>query len=119
MATLPAHRMSQAGQDWLLTCAVDAATVRRTWDAGGLAEFPNRGVAWWLLPPGLTDELDDIHRLTVRPAGWVLTCPPVLHSVAGRWWLERPDGTGRLTNPALLGAALSAAGAQLPTEATR
>ncbi|UIX32994.1 hypothetical protein [Streptomyces sp. GQFP] len=79
----------------------------------------HRGVAWWLLPPDLTDELDGIRRLTVRPPGWVLTCPPVLHSVNGRWWIERPDGSGRLTDPVLLGAALSLDGAQLPTEANR
>ncbi|MEU6230448.1 hypothetical protein [Streptomyces sp. NPDC047042] len=151
MATQTAHRMSQAGQDWLLSCALHPADVQGAWDTEELAEFPtgphwrvaeapllrsveaisrigadrigpvladvHRDVAWWLLPPDLTDELDDIHRLTVRPDGWVLKCPPVLYSVTGRWWLERPDGSGRLTNPVLLGAALSPGGAPLPLEA--
>lgn len=145
--------MSQAGQDWLLTCAVHPADVLRTWDAEELAEFPtgprwcvaeapllrsveaiariggdrigpvladiHRDVAWWLLPPDLTDELDDIRRLTVRPPGWVLKCPPVLYSVNGRWWMERPDGSGRLTDPVLLGAAFSPGGARLSAEASR
>lgn len=69
--------------------------------------------AWWLLPADVGDELDDMHQLTVRPAGWVLKCPPVLYHLSGRIWLERPDGSGRLTDPALLGAAFSP-GSPLP-----
>lgn len=153
MATPPAQRMSQAGQDWLLTCSVHPADTQRTWDAEELAAFPtgphwrvveapllrsveaiariggdrigpvladiHRDAAWWLLPPDLTDELDDVHRLTVQPTGWVLKCPPVHRSVAGRWWIERPDGSGRLTDPVLLGAAFSPGGARLSMEAPR
>ena len=74
--------------------------------------------AWWLLPPGLGDELDDIGLLTVHPHGWLLRCPPVLYPVRGRVWVERPDGTGRLTDPILLGAALGPGGGpRLPAEA--
>lgn len=76
----------------------------------------HRKVAWWLLPPDLADELDDVRRVTVRPAGWVIECPPVPHSVNGRWWIECPDGSGQLTDPAALAAAL---GNRLPTEASR
>lgn len=65
-----------------------------------------REIAWWLLPPSLTDELDDIHTVTVHPRGWVLRCPPVLYPVRGRVWIDRPDGSGRLTDPLLLGSAL-------------
>lgn len=153
MATKPAQRMSQAGQDWLLTCATHPTDVQRAWDAEELAEFPtgphwrvaeapllrsveaiarirgdrigpvladiHRDVAWWLLPPDLTDDLDDIRPVTVRPAGWVLKCPPVLYSVNGRWWIERPDGSGQLTDPTLLGAAFGPGGARLPMEASR
>jgi hypothetical protein len=153
MATTSARRISQAGQDWLLSCALHSADVQGTWDAEELAEFPtgvhwrvveapllrsleaiarigadrigpvladiHRDAAWWLLPPDLTDELDDIRRLTVRPAGWVLKCPPVLYSVNGRWWMERPDGSGQLTDPVLLGAAFSPGGARLSTEASQ
>lgn len=152
MATTFARFTSQAGQDWLLTCAVHPADVERTWDAEELAEFPTgphwriaeaplmpsveaiariggaigpvladiyRGVAWWFLPSDLADDLDDIRRVTVRPAALILTCPPVLRSVNGRWWLERPDGSGRLTDPTLLGAAFGPGGARLSTEASR
>ncbi|WP_326841084.1 hypothetical protein OHB33_01030 [Streptomyces sp. NBC_01558] len=66
-----------------------------------------QGIAWWLLPSALADELDDVHALTVRPCGWILRCPPVLYPVRGRVWIERPDGSGRLNDPVLLGAALS------------
>ncbi|MFF7763130.1 hypothetical protein [Streptomyces griseorubiginosus] len=77
-----------------------------------------RDVAWWLLPADVTDELDDIRRVTVHPTGWLLKCPPVERSLAGRWWLEWPDGTGRLTDPTLLGAAFGPGG-RLSMEAFR
>lgn len=66
--------------------------------------------AWWLVAPSLSDELDDMRQLLVRPAGWALKCPPVLYSVGGRGWLERPDGSGRLTDPTLLAAAFGPGG---------
>ncbi|MFI9339950.1 hypothetical protein ACIG0D_01540 [Streptomyces sp. NPDC052773] len=74
--------------------------------------------AWWLLPPGLGDELDDVRQLTVRPDGWVLKCPP-LYGLGGRTWLKRPDGSGRLTDPVLLGAAFGPGGYNRPSEETR
>ncbi|MEU0433714.1 hypothetical protein ABZ153_19140 [Streptomyces sp. NPDC006290] len=77
-----------------------------------------QGIAWWLLPPTLGEELDDVRTITIHPRGWVLRCPPVLYPVRGRVWIERPDGTGRLTDPELLGAALSPGGGpRLPAEA--
>lgn len=75
--------------------------------------------AWWLLPPVLGDDLDDIRGITIRPAGWVLACPPVVYPVHGRVWVEAPDGSGRLTDPVLLGAALGPGGHRLPAEVTR
>lgn len=69
--------------------------------------------ASWLLPTDLGDDLDDVKQLTVRPAGWSLNCPPVLYGVRGRVWLWKPDGSGRLTTPALLGAAFGP-GSPLP-----
>ncbi|MEU6376831.1 hypothetical protein [Streptomyces sp. NPDC046909] len=76
--------------------------------------------AWWLLPPDLEDDLGDVRLLKVHPAGWLLRCPPVLRSLRGRWWIERPDGSGRLTNPALLAPAFgSGAGSRLPSEGPR
>lgn len=67
-------------------------------------------LAWWLLPPDVGDQLDDVRPLTVQTRGWILDCPPVLYAVDGRMWLERPDGTGRLTDPVLLGAAFGPGG---------
>jgi hypothetical protein len=72
------------------------------------------GRAWWLLPLG--DELDVVCHLTVHPPGWLLACPPVLYAIDECGWLERPDGTGRLTDPAALGAALGPS-RLLPAEA--
>lgn len=114
----------QAGLHWRVAESPLVPSVEAIGRIGGNRIGPvladvHRSVAWWLLPPDLTGELDDVHRLTVRPAGWVLKCPPVLYSVAGRWWLERPDGSGQLTDPALLGAAFGPGGARLSTEASR
>ncbi|WP_225097047.1 hypothetical protein [Streptomyces sp. CoH27] len=74
-----------------------------------LADFHD-DASWWLLPAGLTDELDDVPGLTVHPAGWELLCPPVVRSVGGRWWVATPDGSGRLTDPTLLAAAFGPGG---------
>ncbi|MEW2567613.1 hypothetical protein [Streptomyces sp. NPDC047070] len=75
-------------------------------------------VAWWLLPPDLSDELDDVRQITVHPVGWELWCPPVQTTLCGRMWLGGLDGSGRLTDPVLLGAALGPGGGpRLPAEA--
>lgn len=80
----------------------------------------HRDRAWWLLPASLGDDLDDIRRFTVHPPGWVLRCPPVGRSTEGRWWVECPDGTGRLTDPVLLAAAFGPGGGfRLPSEDPR
>ncbi|MGW7260800.1 hypothetical protein [Streptomyces sp. NPDC054834] len=78
----------------------------------------HRDIAWWLLPASVGDELDDIRRIHVHPAGWVLRCPPVLYSLEGRWWVERPDGSGRLTDPVLLGAAFGPGGYRTDAKAS-
>ena len=76
-------------------------------------------LAWWLIPADRAHELDDVRQITVHPAGWVLNCPPVEHSLEGRWWVERPDGTGQLTDPSSLGAAFGPGGFRLPSEVPR
>lgn len=88
-------------------------------DIGPVLADIHRSVAWWFVPPDLTGDLDNVHRLTVQPAGWALMCPPVLYSVDGRWWIERPDGSGLLTDSAALAAAFHPSGAPLPPEASR
>ncbi|CAK7285082.1 hypothetical protein SGPA1_30955 [Streptomyces misionensis JCM 4497] len=47
---------------------------------------------------------------SVPPAGWELECPTVVRFLGGRWWVEAPDGTGQLTDPALLAAAFGPGG---------
>ncbi|MGW3653460.1 hypothetical protein [Streptomyces sp. NPDC000878] len=86
---------------------------------GPVLADPEVDLGWWLLPPSVGDELDSIRIITVHPADWVLDCPPVLHAVEGRTWLERPDGSGQLTDPLLLAAALGHGDARLPMEASR
>ncbi|SEE69794.1 hypothetical protein SAMN05216532_8607 [Streptomyces sp. 2231.1] len=78
-----------------------------------------RCLAWWLLPASLDDELDGLAGITVHPPGWPLHCPPVVHSLAGRWWLALPDGSGQLTDPTLLAAAFGPGGYRPDTRGTR
>ncbi|WP_234438285.1 hypothetical protein [Streptomyces sp. 303MFCol5.2] len=68
------------------------------------------GRSWWLLPAGLSDELDNVPLLTMHPPGWPLVSPPVLYPIGERGWLERPDGSGRLTDPTALGVAFGVSG---------
>ncbi|WP_193581868.1 hypothetical protein [Streptomyces mobaraensis] len=65
--------------------------------------------AWWLLPPGQGAALDGLADVVVHPPGWALHCPPVGEALRGRGWLEVPDGSGRLTDPVALAAALAPA----------
>jgi hypothetical protein len=76
-----------------------------------------RAQAWWLLPPGLADELDGVAGLTVHPAGWLLECPPVSYFLGDRWWVDAPDGTGQLTDPTLLAASFGPGGYRPGSEA--
>lgn len=82
-----------------------------------LVDVPT-GRAWWLLPPDLCNELDHVPHLTLKPPGWPLACPPVLHAIDERIWLERPDGSGLLTDPRALCAAFGPA-ERFPAEAFR
>ncbi|MEV6790917.1 hypothetical protein AB0M87_02725 [Streptomyces sp. NPDC051320] len=85
---------------------------------GPVMVYPEADLAWWLVPPGAAEELADLPRLTVRPAGWALRCPPAHRYFDGRAWLEKPDGSGRLTDPVAMGAAFGpTAGPRLPAEA--
>lgn len=84
---------------------------------GPVLVHPGADRAWWLLPTDAEDLLDDLSLLTVHPAGWVLRCPPAGRYLNGMGWLERPDGSGHLTDPALLGAAFSPGTCLLPAEA--
>ncbi|MEU8952083.1 hypothetical protein [Streptomyces sp. NPDC048489] len=101
-----------------LTHAMDALKRISEDRRGPVLSDVTQGIAWWLLPPTLSNDLDDVRAVTVRPRGWFLRCPPVLYPVRGRVWIERPDGAGRLTDPVLLGAALGPGGGpRIPAEA--
>ncbi|MET7453945.1 hypothetical protein ABZT03_19090 [Streptomyces sp. NPDC005574] len=74
--------------------------------------------AWWLVPLDAAAELAGVRQLTVHPAGWSLHCPPMNSYVDYRFWLWRPDGSGHLTDPAVLAAAFGPGGYRHPTEAS-
>lgn len=75
--------------------------------------------AWWLVPLDAADELADWRQVTVHVTGWPLHCPPTGWHLETRMWLCRPDGSGRLTDPAVLAAAFGPGGYRHLAEATR
>lgn len=74
--------------------------------------------AWWLVPTDAADAFAELRDVRVRPAGWTLRCPPTGWQLEGRFWMNRPDGSGLLTDPAALAAALGPGGHRLPAEAS-
>ncbi|WP_327706930.1 hypothetical protein [Streptomyces decoyicus] len=56
------------------------------------------------------EHLADITLLPIRPRGRLLRCPPTDQCFNGRGWLEKPDGSGKLTDPAAMGAAFGPGG---------
>lgn len=112
-----------SGAHWLiaesrLTTGMPAAARILPEHRGPVLADPDADRTWWLVPPSATEELADVRQVTVQPAGWTLRCPPCGWSVAGRWWLWRPNGTGLLTDPAVLAAAFGPGGAIRPTKET-
>lgn len=71
---------------------------------GPVLVHPSADLAWWLVPRGSVEELAGADLLTVHVAGRTLRCPPAGRYMDGLGWLEKPDGSGRLTDPAVLGA---------------
>jgi len=74
---------------------------------GPVLVHPESRRAWWLLPPDAAGHVDDIRRLAVWPPGQALRCPLPGDYGHGYGWIEGPDGTGHLTDPAALRAAFS------------
>ncbi|MFJ8192793.1 hypothetical protein ACIQ8D_23980 [Streptomyces sp. NPDC096094] len=112
-----------SGNHWLvaesrLSNGMPAAARIRQEHRGPVLADPEADRTWWLVPPTAAEELADVRQVTVQPTGWSLRCPPCGWSVAGRWWLWRPDGSGRLTDPAVLAAAFGPGGSYRPTEET-
>ncbi|MEV6855774.1 hypothetical protein ACIF6I_30165 [Streptomyces microflavus] len=72
----------------------------------GLVLFdPGADRAWWLLPAETDEMLSDFRRITAHATGWALSCEPAERYVNAPGWLDKPDGSGRLTAPAAPGAA--------------
>ena len=74
---------------------------------GPVLIHPESQRAWWLVPASAGHHLADLRRVNVRECGATLLCPAPASYGRGRLWLENPDGSGRLTDPVALGAALS------------
>ncbi|WP_019548148.1 hypothetical protein [Streptomyces sulphureus] len=75
---------------------------------GPVLAYPERELAWWLVPPTAAEHLGDhAPRIVVHDAGWQMKCPALGDYLHGCGWLEKPDGSGTLTDPVMLGAALS------------
>jgi hypothetical protein len=85
---------------------------------GPVLADPEMDKLWWLVPLDAAEELADVRQLVVRPPGWCLRCPPTGWQMDGRMWITRPDGSGRLTDPAVLAAAFGPGGYRLPAEAS-
>ncbi|MFG2780844.1 hypothetical protein ACGFY7_23690 [Streptomyces prunicolor] len=75
-------------------------------------------VAWWLVPADGAGAFAELRNVHVRPPGWTLRCPPTGWQLEGRFWLNRPDGSGLLTDPTALADALVAGEHRLPGEAS-
>ncbi|MFF1834260.1 hypothetical protein ACFVXE_08645 [Streptomyces sp. NPDC058231] len=85
---------------------------------GPVLVHPAADLAWWLVPLGADVELADMRAITVRTAPWQLLCPPADCYMNGLGWLEKPDGSGALTDPVVLGAAFGPGGPmRLPVSA--
>lgn len=111
------------GQRWLaaearlstvMTALYRIGDVQR----GPVLAAPSLDKAWLLVPLSAADDLADVRQVRVRPAGWTLDCPPTGRAIARHFWLWRPDGSGYLTDPALLAAALGPGGYRPPAEAS-
>ncbi|QOV38637.1 hypothetical protein IM697_09795 [Streptomyces ferrugineus] len=85
---------------------------------GPVLADPASDKLWWLVPLNAAEELAGVRHLTVRPTAWLLRCPPTGWHLEGRMWIVRPDGSGQLTDPAVLAAAFGPGGYRLPAEAT-
>ncbi|MEV8477880.1 hypothetical protein [Streptomyces sp. NPDC051173] len=91
--------------------SVDAMQVLgRAKRLGPVLAWAEASVVWWLVADGAEEHLVDLPLLILRPPLWPLRCPPAHEYLCGRIWLEKPDGSGLLTDPVDLGAAFSRGG---------
>ncbi|MCX4993871.1 hypothetical protein [Streptomyces longwoodensis] len=109
-----------SGTAWLaaetrLVAGVQAHARIRSGRCGPVLADPAADRTWWLIPPGAAEDLADVRTVHVHPHDWLLHCPPTGRQLCGRLWLSPPDGSGRLTHPLTLAAALGPGA--LPAEA--
>ncbi|MFI8941313.1 hypothetical protein [Streptomyces syringium] len=102
MAAIPARQWAVVEAN--LLCSVDAMhALRRAGGNGPVLADSEAGLAWWLTPVDAVEYVVGTSQgLTVQPPSWKLLCPPVEYGYGGRCWMEKPDGTGKLTAPAAL-----------------
>ncbi|MGW2939777.1 hypothetical protein ACWDA7_50900 [Streptomyces sp. NPDC001156] len=110
-----------SGHCWLaaearLVTAMQALNRIRDEQRGPVLADPQVGKAWWLVPIPAEAALADVRQVAVQPASSVLHCPPTGRQACGRFWLSRPDGSGLLTDPAVLATAFSPSRHPRPTE---
>lgn len=113
----PIHCTQWLAAEAQLTVALNAFARLPRQRRGPFLVDPALDTAWWLVPLDAADELRDVLTVTVQSLDWPLHCPPPDRPAAGRFWHVAPDGTGRLTDPAYLAAALGPAAGRLPAEA--
>ncbi|MEU7040499.1 hypothetical protein AB0A77_05490 [Streptomyces varsoviensis] len=75
---------------------------------GPVLGCPEDNLACWLVGDKAQEHLGDLPELTVRAPGRRLSCPAVGQYSGGRGWVQRPDGSGLLTDPADLATAFAA-----------
>ncbi|RMB81310.1 hypothetical protein [Streptomyces shenzhenensis] len=118
LAPIPSGRLWLAAE-CRLVAGMQALSRIREEHRGPVLADPAVDLTWWLLPLHAGNELTDVRQVTVQPPGTPLHCPPTGRQVCGRFWLTHPDGSGRLTEPAILAAALGPGGRQIPAEVLR
>lgn len=113
----PIHTTRWLAAEAQLSVAFDAFSRLPRRRRGPLLVDPGLETAWWLVPLNAAEELRDVVPITVHPPGWPLHCPPTDRPAAGRFWHLAPDGTGHVTDPAYLAAAVGPAAGRLSAEA--
>ncbi|MCX4550638.1 MULTISPECIES: hypothetical protein [unclassified Streptomyces] len=109
LAKIPSGRLWLAAEADLMR-SVDAMQRVGPDRLGPVLVSPSADLAWFLVPLDAGQELADIRAITVRTPPWELICPPADYYLNGRGWLEKPDGSGKLTDLAALGAAFGPGG---------
>ncbi|WP_406157802.1 hypothetical protein [Streptomyces canus] len=114
-----------SGEHWLVAETALLPTMHalkriKAEHQGPVLVDPDLDRGYWLVPLNADAELADIRQVTVHPPRWRLRCPPTRAPIDGRIWMSQPDGSGLLTDPAALAAALGPGGAyRLPSEVSR